>query len=91
MDTPEFEDSLDKILNSIDLDFIPSEYVQGAQITGEDNHSYIVDRDELEEIMTDDEDLEEQGIRHISLILDLAKIRSEVSHYSGIILNCRVL
>jgi hypothetical protein len=91
MDTPEFEDSLDQILSSIDLSFIPSEYVQGAQITDEDNHSYVVNSDELEEIMTGEEELEEQGIRHISLILDMVKIREEVSRYSGIILNHRVL
>lgn len=87
MATQEFEDTLDKILAEIEPDHVPSEFVEGACITDEDDDTYVVTREELEEIMVDDASLEEQGISEISLILNLSEVKATILHYSEIILK----
>jgi hypothetical protein len=86
MATPEFED-LDKILAEIEPDHIPAEFVQAACVTDLEDETYIITREELEEIMAADESLEDQGIHEIGLILNLAEVKETIMHFSEIILK----
>jgi len=87
MATQEFEDALDRILAEIELDSVPAEFIQGACITSDDDETYIVSKEEFEDIMLDDATLEEQGISEIGLILDLKEVREMINFYSEMILK----
>jgi hypothetical protein len=87
MATQEFEDVLDRILSEIEPDHVPAEFVQGACVTDLDDEVYVVSREELEEIMLDEDSLEDQGIREIGLILNLASVKETILHFSEIILK----
>lgn len=86
MATPEIED-LDRILAEIETDQIPAEFVSAALVTDLDGDVYQISCDELEEIMLDDASLEDQGILEIGLILNLAKVKETICHFSEIILK----
>jgi hypothetical protein len=86
MATPEFED-LDKILAEIEPDHVPEEFVSGACVTDLEGETYIISREELNEIMMDDESLEDQGIDEIGLILNLAEVKETIRHFAEIILK----
>lgn len=87
MVTQESEDLLDKILSEIEPDHVPAEFVSAACVTSLDDEVYMISREELEEIMLDDDSLEEQGIAEIGLILDLAEVKETILHFSEIILK----
>jgi len=86
MATPEFED-LDKILAEIEPDHVPAEFVSGACVTDLDGEVYMISREELEDIMADEDSLEDQGIDEIGLILNLAEVKETILHFAGIILK----
>ena len=87
MATQEFEDLLDKILSEIEPDHVPAEFVSAACITDLDDEVYIISREELEEIMADEESLEDQGIAEIGLILNFAEVKDTIRHFAEIILK----
>jgi len=87
MATQEFEDLLDKILSEIEPDHVPAEFVSAACVTDFEDEVHIISREELEEIMQDDDSLEDQGIAEIGLILDLSEVKETIRHFSEIILK----
>lgn len=87
MATQEFEDLLDKILSEIEPDHVPAEFVSAACVTDLEDEVYIISREELEEIMLDDDSLEEQGIAEIGLILNLAEVKETIRNFAEIILK----
>ena len=87
MATQEFEDALDRILAEIEPDHVPAEFVEGACITDDEDDTYVISKEELEEIMLDEASLEEQGISEIGLILNLQEVKATIRHYSEIILK----
>lgn len=87
MATQEFEDALDRILAEIEPDHVPAEFVEGACITDDEDDTYVVSKEELEDIMLDDATLEEQGISEIGLILNLQEVKATIRHYAEIILK----
>lgn len=87
MATKEFEDTLDRILAEIEPDHIPPEFVEGACITDDDDDTYVISKEELEDIMLDEASLEEQGICEIGLILNIKEVKETIRHYSEIILK----
>lgn len=87
MATQEFEDALDRILEEIDPDHIPVEFVEGACITDDEDSTYVVSKEELEEIMLDDATLEEQGISEVALIINVPVVKATIRHYAEIILK----
>lgn len=87
MATQEFEDLLDKILSEIEPDTVPAEFVSAACVTDLEDEVYIISREELEEIMLDEDSLEEQGIAEIGLILNLAEVKETIRNFAEIILK----
>lgn len=87
MATQEFEDLLDKILSEIEPDHVPAEFVTGACVTDLEDEVYVISREELEEIMLDDDSLEDQGIAEIGLILNLAEVKETIRNFAEIILK----
>lgn len=87
MATQEFEDLLDKILSEIEPEHVPAEFVSAACVTDLEDEVYIISREELEDIMLDDESLEDQGIAEIGLILNLSEVKDTIRNFSEIILK----
>ena len=87
MATQEFEDLLDKILSEIEPEHVPAEFVSAACVTDLEDEVYIISREELEDIMVDDESLEDQGIAEIGLILNLSEVKDTIRNFSEIILK----
>lgn len=83
----EFEDVLDRILAEIDPEHVPVEFVEGACVTDDEEETYIISKEELEEIMLDEASLAEQGISELGLILNLPEVKATIRHYSEIILK----
>ena len=86
MGTPKSED-LDRILAEIEPDHVPAEFVSAACVTDMDGEVYIISREELEEILSGELSLEDQGIDEIGLILNLPEIKETIQHYAEIILK----
>jgi hypothetical protein len=82
---------LDVILEAISPDHIPSEFVAAARIVYFDNKQGIVDRNELELIMSDDKSPEEQGIKEIRLLIDMEIVKKTVITITENILTPRVI
>lgn len=80
-------DDLDRILDDLEPDHIPVEFVAGAKVTDSDGDTYTVSTEELEDIMMDEESLDDQGIALIQLILDLEQVKASIMLYSRIILS----
>jgi hypothetical protein len=87
MATQDFEDLLDKILSEIEPYHVPAEFVSAACVTDFDDEVHIITREELEEIMSDDDSFEDQGIAEIGLILNLSEVKETIRHFSEIILK----
>lgn len=75
-------EGLDQIINDLTPEHIPAELVAGARITSDDGAIYNVSTEELSDIVSDSDSLEEQGIAHIRLIVDLVQVREVIIHYS---------
>lgn len=87
MATQEFEDQIDRILAELEPEHVPVEFIQGACITDCEDEVFVITKEELEEIMLDEDSLEEQGISEIGLILDVQEVRKAIKHFSEIILK----
>ena len=85
MNLNNFED-LDRILDNLEPDHIPSEFVRAARVTDLEGESQIITVAELEEIMMGDDSLEDMGIVDVRLILDLEEIKRTVRKYSEMVL-----
>jgi hypothetical protein len=78
---------LDRILDELDVDHIPAEFVKSARIVYAEGNTQHVSANELENIMNHDASLEEMGIRDIGLVLDLETIKTTIREYSDAILH----
>lgn len=80
-------DDLDRILEDLDLQHIPEEFVTAARVTDLDGDVRIVGGEELEEIMLSPETFREQGIRDMRLMLNLELIKESIYEHSERILS----
>ena len=80
-------EDLDRILDEMDVDHVPAEFVKSARIVYFQGESVLISPQELENIMNHETSLEELGIRDIGLVLDLDTIKSTIREYSEIILQ----
>ena len=78
---------LDRILDELDVDHIPAEFVKSARIVYTQGGTQNVSADELETIMNHETSLEEMGIKDIGLVLDLENIKTTIREYSDAILH----
>jgi hypothetical protein len=81
------QEDLDKILNEMDVDHIPAEFVKSARISYLEGESQIISPEELESIVSHHISLEDLGISTIGLILDLDIIKRTVREHSETILK----
>ncbi len=81
------QQDLDRILDEMEVDHIPAEFVQSAKIVYMQGRIQHVSAEELETIMNHETSLEEMGIRDIGLVLDLEIIKTTIRKYSEIILQ----
>jgi hypothetical protein len=78
---------LDRILDELDVDHIPAEFVKSARIVYTEGGTQHVSANELENIMNHEASLEEMGIKDIGLVLDLDTIKTTIREYSDAILQ----
>jgi hypothetical protein len=67
-------DILDEIINHLDPELIPTEYIILAKVRTLDGNETIVKRDEFDDFMRDNGDL----IFNVQVILDVRMIRQEI-------------
>lgn len=80
-------DDLDRILEDLDLQHIPEEFVTAGRITDYDGEVRVVSPEELEEIMGSPESFREQGIKDLRLLLNLEAIKMAVHETAERILS----
>lgn len=80
-------EDLDRILDEMDVNHVPAEFVKSARIVYAEGETVTITPEKLEDIMNDDNSLEELGISNIGLVLDLEVMKSTIRKYSEIILR----
>ncbi len=71
-------DYIDRIINNIDFEYIPAEFVRAAEISKDDDSKEIISPDELEEMFAYGDSPSELGIISISIIFDIEKFKQTV-------------
>lgn len=81
------QEDLDRILDEMDVDHIPAEFVKSARIVYTQGKTQNISAEELEDIINHETSLEDLGIKDIGLVLDLEIIKTTIRKYSEEILH----
>lgn len=78
---------LDAILEAINPEHIPSEFVAAGKITYLTGRVSVISKQKLEAIMDSDQTPEEQGIKEIRLLINMDAVRESILEISENILT----